>query len=65
MIGEHRGLVTTNGIFRPFALVKGRAISTWRFAKGKVEIEHLEKVTKKAAGRLKADAAAVEAFLSS
>jgi hypothetical protein len=64
VIGVHQGLVTTNGIFRPFALVKGRAVSTWRFAKGKVEIEHLEEVTKKAAGRLEADAAAVEAFLA-
>jgi hypothetical protein len=64
VIGAHQGLVTNNGIFRPFALVKGRAVSTWRFQKGKVEIEHLEKVTKKAAGRLEADAAAVEAFLS-
>ena len=64
VIGKHQGLVTTNGIFRPFALVEGRAVSTWRFAKGKVEIEHLEKVTKKAAGRLGADAAAVEAFLA-
>jgi hypothetical protein len=64
VVGEHKLLVTNNGIFRPFALVKGRAVSTWRFQKGKVEIEHLEKVTKKAAGRLEADAAAVEAFLS-
>jgi hypothetical protein len=64
VIGAHQGLVTTNGIFRPFALVKGRAVSTWRFTKGKVQIEHLEKVTKKAVGRLEADAAAVEAFLS-
>jgi Winged helix DNA-binding domain len=64
VIGEHQGLVTTNGIFRPFALVEGRAVSTWRFTKGKVQIEHLETVTKKAAGRLEADAAAVEAFLS-
>ncbi len=64
VIGEHKGLVTNNGIFRPFALVKGRAVSTWRLPKGKVEIEHLEKVTKKAAGQLEADAAAVEAFLS-
>ena len=64
VIGPHRGLVTNNGIFRPFALVNGRAVSTWRFAKGKVQIEHLEKVTKKAAGRLDADAAAVEAFLA-
>jgi hypothetical protein len=64
VIGAHQGLVTNNGIFRPFALVKGRAVATWRFAKGKVQIEHLEKVTKKAAGRLEADAAAVEAYLS-
>jgi hypothetical protein len=64
VIGEHKGLVTNNGIFRPFALVKGRAVSTWRFAKGKVQLEHLEPVPNKAAGRLEADAAAVEAFLS-
>jgi hypothetical protein len=30
----------------------------------RVEIEHLERVTKKAAGRLEADATAVEAFLT-
>jgi len=64
VIGEHQNLVTNNGIFRPFALVDGRAVATWRLPKGKVEIEHLERVTKKAAGRLEADAAAVEAFLS-
>ncbi len=64
VIGKHQNLVTNNGIFRPFALVDGRAVATWRLPKGKVEIEHLERVTKKAAGRLEADAAAVEAFLS-
>jgi Winged helix DNA-binding domain len=64
VVGEHKLLVTTNGIFRPFALVKGRAVATWRLPKGKVEIEHLERVTKNAVGRLEADAAAVEAFLA-
>jgi Winged helix DNA-binding domain len=64
VIGPHQGLVTINGIFRPFALVDGRAVATWRLPKGKVEIEHLERVTKKAAGRLEADATAVEAFLA-
>ncbi len=64
VIGPHKGLVTNNGIFRPFALVDGKAVSTWRLAKGTVQIEHLEQVTKKAAGRLEADAAAVEAFLA-
>lgn len=64
VVGEHRKLVTDNGIFRPFALVKGRAVATWRLPKGKVEIEHLEDVTKKAARELEADARAVEAYLS-
>jgi hypothetical protein len=64
VIGPHKGLVTNNGIFRPFALVEGRAVATWRLTRGKVEVEHLERVTKKAAGRLEADATAVEAFLA-
>jgi hypothetical protein len=64
VIGPHKGLVTNNGLFRPFALVDGRAVATWRLSRDKVGIEHLEPVTKKAAGRLEADATAVEAFLS-
>jgi hypothetical protein len=65
VIGPHKGLVTNNGIFRPFALVKGRAVSTWRFQKGKVKIEHLEDVPKTTARRLEADAREVENYLSS
>ena len=64
VIGPHKGLVTNNGLFRPFALVAGRAVATWRLVRGEVRIDHLERVTKKAAGRLEADATAVEAFLS-
>jgi hypothetical protein len=64
IVGEHRLLVTNNGIFRPFALVKGRAVSTWRLRKGQVEIEHLEDVTKKATNELEADAREVEAYQS-
>jgi hypothetical protein len=64
VVGEHKRLVTDNGLFRPFALVKGRAVATWRFQKGKVEIEHLEDVTKTAAKALEADARGVEAYLS-
>jgi hypothetical protein len=64
VVGEHKLLVTNNGLFRPFALVKGRSVATWRFQKGKVEIEHLEVVTKTAAKALEADAAAVETYLA-
>jgi hypothetical protein len=64
VVGPHQILVTTNGIFRPFALVEGRAVATWRLPKGKVKIEDLERVTKKAAGELEADARLVEAYLA-
>jgi hypothetical protein len=63
VVGPHKMLVTMNGIFRPFALVDGRAVATWRFAGGKVTIEHLGKVTKKATAALEVDARAVEEFL--
>lgn len=61
--GPHKMLVTINGIFKPFALVDGRAVATWRIPSGKVAIEPLEKVTKKAMAALEADAAEVERFL--
>jgi winged helix DNA-binding protein len=64
VVGPHKMLVTTNGIFRPFALVDGRAVATWRFAGGKVTIEHLGKVTEKAAAALEADAREVEEFMA-
>jgi hypothetical protein len=64
VVGPHKMLVTINGIFRPFALVDGRAVATWRFRGGKVTIEPLGKVTKKATAALEADAVAVEEFLA-
>ena len=57
-------LVTINGIFRPFALVEGRAVATWRFQRGKVEIEHLEQVPARTAAALEEEAGAVEEFLA-
>jgi hypothetical protein len=63
IIGPHKTLVTDNGLFRPFAMVAGRAVSTWRLAGGKVTIEHLGKVKKKDAAALEADAARVLEFL--
>jgi len=64
IVGPHRGLVTTNGIFRPFALVGGRAVATWKLAGGTVTIEPLELVTKRDAAALEADAEQVLAFVT-
>jgi hypothetical protein len=64
ILGPHRHLVTLNGIFRPFAMVKGRAVANWRLARGKVSIEPLERLTKTAMAALEADAADVERFIA-
>jgi hypothetical protein len=64
IIGPHEFLVTNNGLFRPFAMVKGRAVATWRLAGGKVTIEQLSKVSKKDAAALEADAARVLDFFA-
>lgn len=63
VVGPHKMLVTINGIFKPFALVEGRAVATWRLQRGQVTIEPLGKVTKKAMAALEADAGDVQRFL--
>ena len=62
--GPHTELVTTNGLFRPFAMVEGRAVATWRLVKGKVAIEPLGRIAKKDRAALDADAADVERFMA-
>jgi hypothetical protein len=64
IVGPHKLLVTINGIFKPFAMVEGRAVATWGLAGGKVTIEPLGKVTKKAMGALDAEARDVERFFA-
>jgi hypothetical protein len=64
ILGPHTHLVTTNGLFRPFAMVDGRAAATWRLARGKVTIEPLGRITKKTSAALDAEAADVERFFA-
>jgi len=65
VVGPHKILVTINGIFRPFALVDGRAVATWKLAGGKLTIEHLEEVRKQDAAALDDEAQRVLEFLGS
>lgn len=65
ILGDHVGLVTVNGIFRPFAMVEGRAVATWKLSKGRVEIEPLGPVSRVARAALDEDAADVERFMES
>ncbi|HEX3323647.1 MAG TPA: winged helix DNA-binding domain-containing protein [Solirubrobacterales bacterium] len=64
ILAPHTQLVTTNGIFRPFAMVDGRAVGTWKLNRGRVTIEPLGPIAKKAGAALEADAANVERFMA-
>jgi hypothetical protein len=62
-VGEHAGVVTTNGIFRPVALVDGRVVATWGLPGGVVSIRPLELIPAGALNALVEDAASVSRFL--
>jgi hypothetical protein len=64
ILGPHTHLVTLNGIFRPFAMVGGRAAGTWKLNRGRVAIEPLGRIAKQARAALDLEAADVERFMS-
>ena len=64
VLGGHQDIVTMNGIFRPFALVKGRAAGTWRMPGGRVELEPFGRLSRRDAEALEVDAADVQRFLA-
>ena len=63
ILGRYTGVVTVNGIFRPFALVRGRAVATWRLPAGRVDLEPIAPLPRRVEKALEADAVAVERFL--
>jgi uncharacterized protein YcaQ len=64
LLGEHKTIVTTNGLFRPFALVKGRAVALWRLSAGKVQIEPLSPIAPADAAALREEADDVVRFMA-
>jgi hypothetical protein len=65
LLRSHEGVVTVNGLFRPFALVRGQAVATWRLAGGEVTLEPFGRLSRRDAAALEADAADVVRFLGS
>ncbi len=66
LTAHHQRIVTVNGLFRPFALVRGRAVATWRMPAGKVALdEPFDRLTRGDAAALNADAKDVVRFLAS
>jgi hypothetical protein len=63
IVGAHAGIVTDNGLFRPFALVEGRAAATWSLRAGTVELAPFDALPPAAAAALEAEAADVVRFL--
>jgi Winged helix DNA-binding domain len=64
ILGRHRDRIVAGGLFRPFAIVDGRAVATWRLVGGKVEIEPLGRIPKAVRRDLDADAEDVERFMA-
>jgi hypothetical protein len=63
ILGEHDRVVVSGGIFRPIALVGGRAVGTWRLNAGKVGLEPFGELSRTDRAALDAEADAVMCFL--
>ncbi|MCW2571647.1 MAG: hypothetical protein JWO88_1705 [Frankiales bacterium] len=64
VVGEHLELVTTNGLFRPFALVEGRAAATWSLSSG-TAMQPFASLDPAMTAALKSEAEDVRRFLGS
>jgi hypothetical protein len=60
---RHRDVVTVNGIFRPFALVRGRVVATWTMTAGKVVVKPFGRLSRRDTSALAADAEDVVGYL--
>jgi hypothetical protein len=56
-------LIAVNGLFRPFALVRGRAVATWRMSRGEPTIVPFQPLSRRDRAALDADASDVVRFL--
>jgi hypothetical protein len=63
IVGSHARLIADNGLFRPFALVRGRAAGIWNLRAGEVAFTPFGSLTQADAAILDADAADVTRFL--
>jgi hypothetical protein len=64
VLGGNQSIVTSNGIFRPFALVGGRAVATWSMPGGRVQLEPFGRIAPSVLVDLAREARDVERFLA-
>jgi uncharacterized protein YcaQ len=63
LLGSHQGIVTVNGLFRPFALVAGRAVGIWKMPAGRVELEPFGRIARADAVALEGEARDIARFM--
>jgi hypothetical protein len=63
VLGQHERAIVQGGMFRPFAMVRGRAVGTWGLPGGRVVLTELADLTATDRAELAADAADVTRFL--
>jgi hypothetical protein len=63
MLVEKEPIVTLNGVFRPFALVRGRAVAVWSMRAGEIALRPFARLTRADTAALRIDALAVAAYL--
>jgi Winged helix DNA-binding domain len=64
LLGDNLGVVTVNGVFRPFALVEGRGVATWRIADGRIELKPFGRLAPAVQRALQTDGCDVLRFLA-
>jgi hypothetical protein len=61
--GGNEAAIVSGGVFRPFAMVRGRAVATWRLRGREVELEPFARISRADAVALEEDGAAVARYL--
>jgi len=64
VLGPDTRIVTSNGVFRPFALVHGRAVATWTMPGGQVTLKPFGRIAATVQADLDREAADVRRFLT-
>jgi DNA glycosylase AlkZ-like len=64
LLGTNQAAITVGGLFKPFALARGRAVATWRLAGGEVELEPFGRLPRDVRAALEADGEDVVRFLA-
>jgi hypothetical protein len=64
LLGEAEPLVVSGGVFRPFALVRGRAVATWAISRHRVQLEPFGRLDRTDSRALETDGRDVARFLA-